>query len=96
MDDLPERKCMLRDVDFAFSGLPVLYEASLKPMSSKLLFRLKAMRKSSVAQSWRQMCLTVPMGTGPNSPQEEQVDVFAEHPVVRSVATDGLAWRAVE
>ena len=47
-------------------------------------------------QSWRQMYLTVPMWTGPNSPQEEQVDVFAEHPVVRRVAADGLARRVVE
>ena len=47
-------------------------------------------------RSWRQMCLTVPIWTGPNSPQEEQVDVFAEYSVVRRVTTDGLAWRAVE
>ena len=25
-----------------------------------------------------------------------QVDVFAKHPVVRRVTTDGLAWRTVE
>ena len=47
-------------------------------------------------RSWCQMWLTVPTWTGPNSPQEEQVDVFAEHPVVRRVAADGLAWWAVE
>ena len=40
VDDPLERKCILLDVDFPFSGLPVLYEASLKPMSLKLLFRL--------------------------------------------------------
>ena len=38
--DPPERKCILLDVDVALSGLPVLYEASLKPTSLKLLFRL--------------------------------------------------------
>ena len=38
--DPPEGKCMLPDVDFAFSEVTVLYKASLKPMSSKLLFRL--------------------------------------------------------
>ena len=36
----PERKYMLPDVDLAFSGLPVPYEASQKPMSSKLMLRL--------------------------------------------------------
>ena len=46
-------------------------------------------------RSWRQMWLTVPMWTGPNSQQEEQVDVFAEHPVVRRFAADSLALRAV-
>ena len=38
VDDPPERKCMLPDVDVAFSGLPVLYEASLKLIGSKLVF----------------------------------------------------------
>ena len=42
------------------------------------------------------MWLTVPVWTGPNSPQEEQVDAFAEHPTVRRVAADDLAWRTVE
>ena len=39
---------MLLDVDFSFSRLPVLYEASLKPMSSKLLFRLDVIRRLGV------------------------------------------------
>ena len=47
-------------------------------------------------RSWRQIGLTVLMWTDPNSPQVEQVDEFAEHPVVRRVAAGGLAWRAVE
>ena len=37
VDDPPERKRMLPDVDHAFSGLPVPFEASLRPMSSKVL-----------------------------------------------------------
>ena len=40
VDDTPERKCILPDVDFAFFGFPELYEATLKPMGSTLLFRL--------------------------------------------------------
>ena len=42
------------------------------------------------------MFLTAPIWTGPNSPQKGQVGKFAEHPVVRRVATDGLVWQAVE
>ena len=33
---------------------------------------------------------------GPNSPQEGQVDVFAEHPLIRRVTTDGLVRCALE
>ena len=36
------------------------------------------------------------MGTGPKPPQKNQVDVLAEHLVVRRVITDGLGRRAVE
>ena len=34
------------------------------------------------------MPLTVPMWTGSTSPQKEQVEAFAEHPLVRCIATD--------
>ena len=86
---------MLPDVDIASSGFPVLYKASLKPMSSKLLFRLQVMRRSVVPLSWSQMYLTVPMWTGPKRSQEERVDVFAAHHVVRRVAADSLARQVV-
>ena len=36
------------------------------------------------------------MWTGPSSPQKEEVDVFADHPVVRRVVDNGFYRRAVE
>ena len=42
------------------------------------------------------MRLTVSMWTDPNILYKEKVYVFAEHPVGRRIATDGLPRRAVE
>ena len=36
------------------------------------------------------------MWTDPKRPKKVQVDMFAKHPVVRRVPTDGLARRVVE
>ena len=47
-------------------------------------------------QSWRKMRSTASIWMGPSSQQNEQVDVFAEHLVVRRVATDGHVRPAVE